>query len=204
MADMSSQRYRPDVILAAIDYSDISALVVQEAVGLARQRNAGQLHFLHVNHAPPEDAGQEARHAELLEWLRARLTANPGSTPNARIVGHEQSGDPTPLIVELASDLEADMVVVGTHGRKGVQRLLLGSVAAGVVERCGCPVLVVRNKHYDHPAIHIEPPCPQCVQARTLSDGKQFWCDQHSVKHGRRHTYYDPRASSWVSQRMLP
>jgi nucleotide-binding universal stress UspA family protein len=201
---MSSARPRPYVILAAVDYSDTASQVVQEAADLARQKHAGQLHFLHVNHASPQDPGQEERHAELLEWLHARLASSQGPTHEVKVVGHEQSGDPAPLIVELASDLDADLVIVGTHGRKGLQRLLLGSVAAGVVERCGCPVLVVRQKYYDHAAIQIQPPCPQCLQTRALSEGKQFWCEQHAQKHGRRHTYYDPRASSWVTQRMLP
>jgi nucleotide-binding universal stress UspA family protein len=201
---MPSQRVPVFSILAAVDYSDTSSLVVQEAVDLARQKHAAQLHFLHVNHAPPSDAGQEARHAELLEWLGARLEGDGALPRDLRIVGHEQSGDAAPLIVEMAGDLSADMVVVGTHGRKGLERLLLGSVAAAVVQHCGCPVLVVRKKLHDHPAVQIEPPCPVCVETRAESGGKVFWCEQHGVKHGRRHTYYDPHASSWVSQRMLP
>ncbi len=191
-------------ILAAIDYSDTANLVVQEAVELARQKRASQLHFLHVNLAPLDDAGQQARHAELLEWLSARLHGQPGVARELRVVGHELSGDPAKLIVETAADLSADVVVVGTHGRRGVQRLLLGSVAAAVVQNCGCPVFVVRPKLYDHPALQIEPPCPRCVQARAESHGQQFWCTQHAEKHGRRHTYFDPHASSWVSRRIMP
>jgi len=205
--DMSSQPISPYTILAAVDYSDTASLVVQEAVDLARQKRAGGLHFLHVNHVPVDpmdDAGHDARHAELLEWLGARLRGSHGLGTDAKVVGHEASGDPARLILELAGDLSVDMLVVGTHGRKGVQRLLLGSVAAAVVKGCGCPVLVVRPKHHEHPAIAIEPPCPQCVASRVESQGKTLWCEQHSQAHGRRHTYYDPRAASWVTQRMMP
>jgi nucleotide-binding universal stress UspA family protein len=193
----------PYAILAAVDYSDISSLVVQEAVELARQKRAGQLHFLHINHSEPDDAGQDARHAELLEWLDARLRDNPALIPDVKIVGHELSGDPAKLILEMAGDLSVDTVVVGTHGRKGMERLLLGSVAAAVVKGCGCAVWVVRQKQHAQAAVQIEPPCPRCLQTRLESHGKTLWCEQHSEKHGRRHTYYDSRASSWVSQRLL-
>lgn len=44
---------------------------------------------------------------------------------------------------------------------------------------------------------------PYAILAAVDYSGKAFWCEQHSQKHGRRHTYYDPRASSWVSHRML-
>jgi len=204
---MSARPLNPYTILAAVDYSDIASLVVEEAVDLARQKRAGALHFLHVNHVPVDpmdDSGHEARHAQLLEWLGARSQGMPGLASAAKIIGHEASGDPTRLIIELAGDLSADMVVVGTHGRKGVQRLLLGSVAAAVVKGCGCPVLVVRGKHHDHTPVQIEPSCPQCVEARVKSKGESLWCEQHAQAHGRRHTYYDPRASSWVTRRMMP
>jgi len=200
---MSLQPLRQISILAAIDYSDTSALVVREAVELARQKQAAQLHFLHVNHSLPHDPGQDARHAELLEWLGARLVG-PGGVPHTvKVVAHELSGDVAKLIVEMAADLSAEVVVVGTHGRKGIERLLLGSVAAAVVQTCGCPVLVVRPKLHHHPAVQIEPPCPRCVEVRAQSQGQTYWCEQHSEKHARRHTYYDPRAASWVNQRML-
>jgi len=204
---MSSQRFSPYTILAAVDYSDTASLVVQEAVDLARQKHAGGLHFLHVSHGPVDpmdEAAHEARHAELLEWLGARLEGTRGLGPEAKVIGHEASGDPARLILELAGELSTDMVIVGTHGRKGVQRLLLGSVAATVVKECGCPVLVVRPKQHEHAAISIEPACPQCVEARLQSHGKALWCEQHAERHGRRHTYYDPRATSWVTQRMMP
>lgn len=193
----------PYTILAAVDYSDVSSLVVQEAIALARQKHAAHLHFLHVNHAQPDEAGQEARHAELLEWLGARLTDAQGMPCEANVVGHELSGDAATLIVEMARDVSADTVLVGTHSRKGLQRLLLGSVAAAVVRNAGCPVWVVRPKQHEEGAVTIEPPCPRCVEARAGSHGNVLWCDQHATRHGRRHTYFDPRASSWVTRRLI-
>jgi nucleotide-binding universal stress UspA family protein len=201
---MSTVQTTPISILAAIDYSDTSSLAVQEAVEMARQKNAGQLHFLHVSHLLADDNdGREARRTELLDWLSARLQGAEGVPHTVKVVGHEASGDPARVIVEMANDLVVDVVVVGTHSRKGVQRALMGSVAEWVVRHCGCPVLVVRNKLDQHPVPQIEPPCPRCVEARVTSQGAKLWCEQHSEKHGRRHTYYNTRLSTWVTERMI-
>jgi nucleotide-binding universal stress UspA family protein len=192
----------PVRILAAVDYSETATLVVEEAAALARQKHAAQLHFLHVNDLFVSAEEQEMRHAELLEWLEPRLkgAADIGKT---RVIAHEESGDPARLILEMASDLSVETVVVGTRDRKGVQRLLLGSVASEVVQKCGCAVFVVRPKHQQSAVIPLEPPCPDCVAARAQSGGEAFWCEHHAQRHGRRHTYYDPRAASWASQRIV-
>ena len=204
MSTQSTLQTTPITILAAIDYSDTASLAVQQAVEMARQKNAGELHFLHVSQlAADDDDGREARRAELLDWLSARLQAGDGVPHTVRIVGHEANGDPARVIVEMANDLLVDVVVVGTHGRKGVQRALMGSVAEWVVRNCGCPVLVVRNKQHAHPLPQIEPPCARCVQTRMQTQGAKLWCEQHSEKHGRRHTYYNTRLSSWVTERMI-
>jgi len=54
-------------------------------------------------------------------------------------------GDPAGEIVRIAEDEGAEMIVLGTHGRTGVTRLLMGSVAEAVVRRAPCPVLVYRE-----------------------------------------------------------
>ena len=119
------------------------------------------------------------------------------------LVAHEAHGDAAKVIVQTASDLEADVVIVGTHGRTGVQRVMMGSTAESVVRHAGCPVLVVRHKSHENAAPEIEAPCPRCVAAREESLGARFWCEQHEQRHGRRHTYYDSRAQSWVNQRLV-
>ena len=55
-------------------------------------------------------------------------------------------GAPVEEIVKAAQDWPADMIVIASHGRSGVRRLLLGSVAEGVMRHAACPVLVVRAK----------------------------------------------------------
>jgi nucleotide-binding universal stress UspA family protein len=53
-------------------------------------------------------------------------------------------GDPAGEIVRIAAEEGVDMIVLGTHGRSGISRMLMGSVAEGVVRRASCPVLVSR------------------------------------------------------------
>jgi nucleotide-binding universal stress UspA family protein len=199
---MSTLPATPTTVLAAIDFSKASDLVVEHALVMARQTNAHELHFLHVRPEPADGADAEGRQREFEEWLDARVRSS-GSVPHTvKVVAHEASGNPADVIVEMAGDLLAASVVVGTHGRKGFQRLVMGSVAEAVVRNAGCPVLVVRPQLHEHPAPRIEPPCPRCVERRAATGGEQLWCEQHSEKHGRRHTYYNTRLDSWVSHRI--
>jgi universal stress protein A len=55
-------------------------------------------------------------------------------------------GDPAVQVLQLASQLGADLIVMATHGRKGLHRLVLGSVAEHVVREAPCPVLTVKPK----------------------------------------------------------
>jgi len=111
------------------------------------------------------------------------------STAIRRVVSHLRSNAAGREIAQLAVDLEADLVVVGTHGRTGLARILLGSVAHAVVTQAPCPVLVVRPKQASL-VPGIEPPCPRCLETRRLTGGTQLWCDQHRAHHGQRHTYH--------------
>jgi len=192
----------PIILLAAVDYSELSQLVIEYAVDTMR-RNLGEAHFLHVSNDAPSSAIENSRrNAELLDWIGQKLAATVGIPGAVTVVAHEAHGDPAKVIVQTASDLRADVVIVGTHGRRGVQRVMMGSTAEMVVRRSGCPVLVVRPKVHEHGAPEIEAPCARCVATRVESQGALFWCAQHQERHGRRHTYYDARAGSWVTERL--
>jgi len=80
---------------------------------------------------------QDAR--ELLAIVAARLRRSP---PPSHLI---RDGDPKRAIVAVAREWNAHLVVVGTHGRSGVSRLLLGSTAEYVVRHAPCPVLVARR-----------------------------------------------------------
>jgi hypothetical protein len=117
----------------------------------------------------------------------------------SRAVTHLRLESPAAEIAQLCSDLEADLAIVGTHGRRGFSRVLLGSVAEAVVRLAPCPVLVVRVPRATAAEVpSIEPPCPHCVETRRETGGQELWCAQHRQRHGRRHTYHqvDRRTTS--------
>jgi hypothetical protein len=110
------------------------------------------------------------------------------------VTGHVRIGSPANAIVELASDIDADLVVVGTGQRTGMSRIVFGSVAEKVVRTAPCPVLVVRRREI--PAWEqIEPPCPDCTHVQRSTNGEHRWCARHSQHHARWHTYYETPSS---------
>jgi hypothetical protein len=107
------------------------------------------------------------------------------------VVIHTMVGEPAQEIVSLAAALDADLIVVGTHGRRGIRRAVLGSVAERVVRTAGCPVFVARAKA--HPEAlkvpEIEPLCRECAGTRATSGGRELWCARHAEHHVRAHVY---------------
>ena len=70
----TTHAYRSNIILAAVDFSDSSTAVVEQAMAVAQRRRPVELHFLHVDQSRKDDEeGREYRRFELLEWLGARL-----------------------------------------------------------------------------------------------------------------------------------
>ncbi|MDR7544554.1 MAG: universal stress protein [Armatimonadota bacterium] len=134
-------------MLVAVDLSPASLALVRFAAHLASRMDA-DLVLIHAYGADEgRIAGPEARLSadRLLERLRAevdRLVVGSGTDPGrARIVIGK--GQPADVILERASRGDVDLIVMGTHGRTGLQRLLVGSVAEGVLRRAPCPVVVV-------------------------------------------------------------
>lgn len=189
------------LVVVGVDYSSTGDLAFDYAIQLCQANPNAVLHAVHVagvpntveDHALLSILGE--REGELAPRLRdyiekrAVSAKERGLTIPARIVGHLRWDAPGDEIAQLAADLQADLVVVGTHGRRGLTRLLMGSVAEAVVRLAPCPVTVVRPKGLPNvPA--IEAPCSECLKTRAASNGAQYWCEQHSERHGRRHTYF--------------
>lgn len=142
-------------ICCAVDFSPCSQLALKEAATLAARRGA-TLTIVHV-YSPPRAATLSADmlastpvdlEAEVLGGLE-RPMADARMEAEA-IVGRERietlllAGDPAEEIARLAQHGRYDLVVVGTHGRTGVKRLVLGSVAERVVRSSPVSVLVVK------------------------------------------------------------
>lgn len=194
---------KPYVVVVGIDFSEIGDLALQTAFERASDHENGEVHVLYVARSYEQrvlvDAPNEVQTMTMDEasqrlrlHLEARLTyfmTNRGLRPSfVRAVTHLRVDAPAQEIAQLASDLEAELIVVGTHGRRGIRRLMLGSVAEATVRLAPCDVLVVRPRG-EASEPKIEPPCPACVKARAESNGETMWCSVHGEHHGRRHTY---------------
>jgi nucleotide-binding universal stress UspA family protein len=192
------------VVLAAVDMREGSPLVLSRALQLASQEPAGEVHVIAVNEPSPAvvvppmipTAEQLAAPdpARLADFARSLMEDHQKRVPGARVPPvevHTALGFAPDEIVWLAAHVDADLIVLATHGRRGLKRLLLGSVAEKVVRLAGCPVLVVRDKHHtaEWRAPEIEPVCPDCAQARAASGGAQLWCARHQEHHIRAHVY---------------
>jgi len=153
-----------DAILHPTDFSTDARQALAYAISMAR-RHQSTLHVLHVaddlaggtdraqgaGHDAPDDAQptpEEARLAELIQEA--------GAGDLAVKMVHEQGASPGPSIIEYAEEQSMDLVVMGTHGRRGVKRMLLGSVAEEVVHEADCSVMTVRGGQDDPARIVID------------------------------------------------
>jgi nucleotide-binding universal stress UspA family protein len=137
-------------VLCPVDFSDFSRRALSHAVALAKWYEA-ELTLLHVapsippplaySEVPPPLAvshvGTEQLQQDLEIWAE---TARAEGVPITAIV---TSGEPVREIVAKAEHMHADLLVMGTHGASGFERLLLGSVAEKVLRKAPCPVLTV-------------------------------------------------------------
>lgn len=140
-------------ILAPIDFSDCSHGLVDHAADLAR-RLQSELVLCHVISAPTEGADAplaEGDGARRLLQDEARDTLL-GFAQRARKTGIEvgiclAEGTPAQAILGAAERYGVEFIVMGTHGRRGVLRFALGSVAENVARRAAVPVMTVRTQH---------------------------------------------------------
>jgi nucleotide-binding universal stress UspA family protein len=117
-------------ILVATDFSDGARRALGVGAHYARVMHA-RIHLLHISPASGMDAMQPL----------ADVTADAGSDVSIMIVG--RSGEPAEAIIRYAASHSIDLIVMGTHGRTGFSRVLLGSVVERVLRGAPCPVLVV-------------------------------------------------------------
>ena len=159
-------------VVAATDFSDISLPALHTAASEARRRGSA-LHLVHafdiglfaLGRAPaaalPYQIDTSSIAHEVVDNMRAvakqRLEETlrgidlPGTT---EVIAGAAAG----VIVQYAESVNAELIVVGTHGRSGLARLTLGSTAASVIESAPCSVLIVRC---DSPLIAVSPEKPR-------------------------------------------
>jgi nucleotide-binding universal stress UspA family protein len=133
-------------ILHPTDFSEQSAHALRLACALARDYGA-RLVLLHVAPLPVPALGEGLPMIDpetYLAPLRQRLSelmVPYNEIAVERIFG---AGDPAAEISRIALQTHADLIVMGTHGRSGLERLLMGSVTEGVMRQANCPVLTLK------------------------------------------------------------
>ncbi|GJH32066.1 universal stress protein [Paraburkholderia hospita] len=142
-------------ILIAIDGSSSSRLALSEAVRLAASSH-GIVHAIHVVDSAPLLSHPDLDPVQLADAMRKcgrsaldeaeQMCAAAGVTCHAELVEPVAFSDDVASIVHSrAQQVHADLVVMGTHGRRGMRRLFLGSVAEHFLRISMCPVLVLRD-----------------------------------------------------------
>ena len=144
-------RLARDRVLVPTDFSEASVDAIQTAQELVTTE--GGLHVLYVlpplDHTSPGvllgDVDDETRRAKALHHLDEFLERNGVRQTTPVIV----IGDPGLKIAEYVESNGIELIVMPSHGRHGVRRLLLGSVAERVLRHAPCPVLVLRRSDHD-------------------------------------------------------
>lgn len=133
-------------ILVAFDGSRYSNKAVKEAIDLATISGAELFVVTAVDvtdefesQAPGLTDKMTEKAKKLLDKVTKKISA-----ANIKISGEVHVGDPFDVIVNTAKKKRADLIVMGSHGRTGIVRLLMGSVAARVIGHAPCNVLVVK------------------------------------------------------------
>jgi len=161
--------FAPKRILVPTDFSPGSRAALDHAAGLA-ERFGATVVALHVWQPPALMRGDDAvsiagqPYQTLAEAARQRASTAMDEFL-APLIEHEglwfrrqlATGDPAATIVDVAAGGAFDLIVMGTHGRTGIKRMLLGSVAEYVTRRATCPVLTIGRACDRH---ELQPPAP--------------------------------------------
>lgn len=187
------------VILVGMAFDETDEHALREAARVAALRPHSELHVVHsvaeqgAITATTELMSIDGRLKEAPVEMERRIQAIQAAWPQ-RVVAHVRIGAPARAILQTAADLDADVIVVGTHQRHGLKKVVLGSIASHVLQDAHCPVLVAIPK--DHSQIarseQVTPPCSKCLEVRQSSGGRQQWCEQHSHSYLKPHVY-EPR-----------
>lgn len=139
-------------ILCPIDFDDNSLVALDQAVEIARHFGSSLilLHVLPLVLAPGEVPPPAAMYEDQEKAARAKLA----DIAKQKLAGlkyelHVYTGDVIASILNAQSKYQADLSVMATHGRRGLARMFLGSVAEAVVRKATCPVLTVRAETAD-------------------------------------------------------
>ena len=202
---VTNQPAPPYQVVVACDFSPLGDRAVTEGLRACAQHAAAALHVITVAAEGPRGVilpGAEAHfipHAEARERMQAhagklvdQFLAQGPALPMEHVAVYVATGLPSERIIALATAVDADLIVLGTHGRHGIGRMLLGSVAEEVVRRAPCGVFVIRPRDFlaGEKVPEIQPP---------LKAGERALLPFHSAP-----TYHYIHRMSRESGRIMP
>jgi len=139
-------------IIIAVDLSDNSGLLINQAVSLAKDRSSS-VYLIHVQNPNEDSSGRETTEGvnEINEEYTNEVSLLNSLTQTLRdhdIDAHAifVEGVIVEAILDEANKMAADMIIAGTHNHNVIESLLLGSVSHGIVKHAPCPVLLVPGK----------------------------------------------------------
>lgn len=134
-------------VVVPIDFSESSGASVREAIDMTKRPDC-----VHVLHVVPHvekfmrmTLAEAPDEAEQIESAKRHLATWVASNEFDGVRQDVVVGDPGTMIVEYADDAGAELIVIPSHGRSGIKRVVLGSVAERVVRHARCPVYVLRR-----------------------------------------------------------
>ena len=185
-------------MIVAYDFSDTSKLALSRAIALAETEDRHILHILTVldeKHDIRPSGGGKYEYSdaeEVQKQLTAEIEGRLGhDTPSNEIhfFVHVHIGKPAGEILALAQEVGAHLILLGSHGRTGLERVLMGSVSEKVVREAHCPVLVVRERTYDD------------VELETVVKAPEDHAEDSTYLRPHRYSYYNQmiarQKSSW-------
>jgi nucleotide-binding universal stress UspA family protein len=147
-----SQALPPVQVVVAYDFSPSAEQALARAIEAAIRAPQHVLHIVNIlgetaRHVSYEDA--DAVRAKIVEHVTEAFggRAAPGEIS---FFVHTRIGRAADEILAVAREIGADLIYVGSHGKLGVERWVLGSVSERIVREAGCPVLVARTKTYPY------------------------------------------------------
>jgi nucleotide-binding universal stress UspA family protein len=137
-------------ILAPIDFSEYSMEALRGAVELAKELD-GEVHIVYVvapHFALLDKSREQAREALMLEEAEEELARirKDDYGNSAKVFTQVMVGPPVPKLVEYAKQRQIDLILLATHGRTGIEHLMIGSVAEKLARHAPCSVLVFRQR----------------------------------------------------------
>ncbi|HEX3770535.1 MAG TPA: universal stress protein [Polyangiaceae bacterium] len=162
------------------DDTDASAFAFEQAARLAERIPASEIHLVYVTSADTPAEQTERLAGQFRAYVDEKVASLGGLDGRSAGV-HIRGGKPVPAIVQLAAEIEADLLVVASPKHPHLGAFLPGSVQEGLAQHAPCPILVAGPRPAElrahSPA--IEAACPDCLKARAATHGAEWWCERH-------------------------